>query len=296
MTDETTGLAPSAPAEVTTPAATEAPAAEVTNEQTTEAASAETTGSASVEASTTDEGDDGDEPKKKKPPGSERLKRRLQLLESDLDRIVRENEELKARTAPVGPDGKREGRPGIDREPTDADFPNDFFAYERALTAWNTRQAVREEINRERETATQRAQRELHTERIEAYEEHAETVRERIPDFDKVIRSAKDVTVKPAVVDELLASEKPALLQYHLAKNPDLVRDLNAMSPRELAKAIGRLEATVHLPRGKQATEASPPPAQVKGGAAPAFDPFKSDDMGAYVEWRRKQLEASRRR
>jgi hypothetical protein len=235
--------------------------------------------------------DDGDKPEKKKPSGAERNKRRLQLVQAELDRLSRENDELRRPKAE-----NKEGRPGIDREPTEADFPNDFFAYERSKTAWEVRQAIREETGRRHQERHQELQREIHAERLEAYEDNKTLARERIPDFDKVISTSGQINVSDELAAELLASEKPALLQYHLAKNPDKIRELNGMTGRELAKEIGRLEARVHLPSGKKATEASAPPSQVRGKAAPPFDPYKTDDMDAYAAWSRKQDEARRRR
>lgn len=242
----------------------------------------------------TEELDEDGEPKKKKPSGAERAKRRLQLAQAELDRLANENEELKRRVAPATrPDGTREGRPGIDREPTEADFPDDYFALSEARTAWRVTQALEAKINAERTAKQQALQRELHAERLEAYEENKELVRERVPDFDKVVASAKDVTVKPDVVEEILASEKSALLQYHLAKNPDKVRELNQMSGRELAREIGRLESRIHLPTAKKATEASPPPSTPKGGAAPQVS-LQTASMDDYVALRRKQEASSR--
>lgn len=230
---------------------------------------------------------EGEKPERKKIPGSERLKRRLQLIESDYLNVQRENEELRQRATPPA---QQEGRPGIEREPRDTDFPNDYFAYERAKTAWDVRQAVREEVARERQTAQQRNRQELSNERLEAHEENAEVARERIPDFDKVVRSAAEISVKPELAEEILASDKSALLQYYLAKNPDKARELNGMSGRELAREIGRLETRIHLPTAKKATEATPPPAEIRGGAARPVDPVKGpDDMNAYVAWRKKQ-------
>jgi hypothetical protein len=110
-----------------------------------------------------------------------------------------------------------------------------------------------------------------------------------------VLKSGGQVPVAPQVADEILNSEKSALLQYHLAKNPDKLKELNQMSGRELAREIGRLEGRVHLPKAKTATEASPPLTDVKGGAAAAFDPHKTDDMDAFATWLRDDL-AKRRR
>jgi hypothetical protein len=243
--------------------------------------------------------DEGEEPqdKKKNIPGSQRLKRRLELIEADFLAERRERERLEAQlTARQQP--ANEGQPGVDRPPTEADFPNDYFAYQEARTAYTARQAIRDEFNRVREqeqkSGSERARYEAQRERLEIYSEYADEVRGRIPDFDKVIQTAANVPVKPELADEILSSDKSALLQYHLAKNPDKVRELNSLSGRELAREIGRLEARVHLPTAKKATEATPPPSQIRGAAATAVDPRTGpDDMNAYVAWRKKQMASS---
>jgi hypothetical protein len=270
-----------APADVTTKI--ETPTEQVADQSTAEAKPAET-----QEAPPTDEGEQEDKPKK--PSGSERLKRRLALIQADADALARENEELRRRSIAGDP---QQGKPGIDRPPTEADFPNDYLAFERASNAWNVRQAVREEISTRDKASRETQLREIRQERIEAYEEGKSLARERIPDFDKVLASAQSVNVSPNLADEILSSEKAALLQYHLAQKPDLVRELNGLSGRELAREIGRLEARIHLPTAKKATEASAPPSQVRGAAAPPVDAQAGpDDMNAYVAWRRKQAKA----
>ena len=247
----------------------------------------------------TDETTDEPKDEKKRVPGSQRLKRRLELIEADFLAERRERErletQLRERSQPANP----QGQPGVERAPTEADFPNDYFAYQEARTAWTARQAIRDEFNRVREqeqkSGSDRARQEAQRERLEAYSEYADEVRERIPDFDKVIATAASVPVKPELAEELLSSDKSALLQYHLAKNPDKVRELNQLSGRELAREIGRLEARVHLPTAKKATEATPPPSQVRGAAAAAVDPQTGpDDINAYAAWRAKQRAASR--
>lgn len=232
------------------------------------------------------------EPGKKKIPGSQRLKRRLALVEADFLQIQEENARLKQASQATAP--KTDGKPGIDREPTEQDFPTDYLAYERAKIAWDVRQAVRDENRKadeaRRETTQQTVQTERRREVLAAYEEYADEVRERIPDFDKVLAAAKDVNAKRELAREVIESPKSALLQYYLSKNPDKVAELNNLSGLELAREIGRLETRIHLPKPKTATEASAPPTEVKGGAAPVVDAQTGpDDMNAYVAWRRKQ-------
>jgi hypothetical protein len=238
------------------------------------------------------EATEGEQEPKKNIPGSQRLKRRLALVEADFLAQQTELETLRRERQAAAP--KTDGKPGVDREPTEADFPSDWFAFQESKTAWTARQAIRDEFNRVREEQsranTQHVQTERQRERLEVYHENADEARERIPDFDTVIATAKAVNINAEVREELLSSDKSALLQYHLAKNPDKAKALNELTGRELAREIGRLEARVHLPTAKRATEATPPPSEVKGAAATQIDPRTGpDDMNAYAAWRAKQ-------
>jgi hypothetical protein len=58
------------------------------------------------------------------------------------------------------------------------------------------------------------------------------------------------------------------------------------MSGRELAREMGRLEATVKLPTAKKQTTAPPPLEPLKGGASGSFDPEKAS-MDDYVAKRK---------
>ena len=148
------------------------------------------------------------------------------------------------------------------------------------------RDAVRKEVDRARTQEQRQRQAEAFHESVAAHEERMEEARERIADFDTVVRAATGLRVEQHVASEILDSDKSALLQYYLAKNPDKLRELNGMSGRALAREIGRLEGRVHLPKAKQATEANPPLNPIKGGAAPAFNPATAS-MDDYVAKRR---------
>jgi hypothetical protein len=178
------------------------------------------------------------------------MKRRLALTQADLDTLARENEELRRRTTASDP---REGKAGVDRPPTEQDFPNDYLAFEAARTEWNVRNAVRQEIAKVEDKGREAQLREVRQERLEAYEENVSQVRERIPDFDKVLAEAKAVNISPALADEIMSSEKSALLQYHLAKNPDKARDLNALTGvNSRVKSAGSKPAFICPRRRKQ--------------------------------------------
>lgn len=209
-----------------------------------------------------------DEPERKKLSGAQRAKLREQRLLDQIAERDRELSELRAKS-----DKSAEQAGDDDRPPKESDY-EDFFKYQRDAAAFEARRVAREEARKaldsreesERATreATARRQRDLdHADRVE-------DARGVIADFDQVMTKMKGVEVRNDVIDEIKSSDKSALITYHLAQNPDRIEALNQMSPRELAREIGRLEATLKLPEPKKQTSAPPPLSSVKGGAAPA--------------------------
>lgn len=206
-----------------------------------------------------EEGDDEEDGKPRKRSGLQRLKARNSHLMQELSARERELEQLRSRTATAADPN--------DKEPQEADFNGDFFAYDRAKTAYEVRKIIREEnrqshlhsIDQERENVL-RERREVHQERVEA-------AKEFITDYDQVVAHAPPINRE--VGAEILASEKSELLAYHLAKNPEKIHALNNMTGRELAREIGRLEGIVRAPSAKKQTSAPPPPSAVKGSSAP---------------------------
>lgn len=204
-----------------------------------------------------DDGEGDDKPRKRS--GLQRLKARNSQLMQDLAARERELETLRSQSKTAG-DPK-------DKEPVEADFNGDFFAYERAKTAWDVRKIIREE-NAANQTRSLDAQRQaLIRDRQHAHNERVEAIKDTIKDYDAVVNSAPAITQD--VAQEILASDKSELIAYHLAQHPEKISALNGMTGRELAREIGRLEGTVSAPSAKKHTTAPPPPSRVSGGAAP---------------------------
>lgn len=233
-----------------------------------EAADEPAEGEQKEEAKSEDAGEKaGEEDKPKKLSGAQRAKLREQ-------RLLQENSELQRRLeeATRSTTAAKAGE-GEDKPPREEDFNGDWFAYQRALTAYDAGKAVRDEIRKDRDTREaserQTKQAEIARERTTAHLERVEDAREVIADFDQVMKGMDGVQVRNDVIEEIMSSENSALLAYHLAKNPDKLNALNSMSGRELAREMGRLEATVKLPEAKKATSAPAPLSRPKGGAAP---------------------------
>lgn len=206
---------------------------------------------------------------KKKLSGAQRAKIREQRL---LDEIAARDRELETlRKGPATPAATADGKDP--KAPKEEDFNGDYLAFTQATAVYNSakaaREAVRDEFKgredaeRTREAAKAAQQRRLdHAERVE-------TAKEVIADFDQVMEGMKGVNVRDELIEEIMSSPSSAIVTYHLAKNPDVLEAMNRMSPRELAKEMGRLEATLKMPEPKKTTSAPPPLTQRKGGASP---------------------------
>jgi len=237
------------------------------------------------EPETEEEYDDAEpaEAARKRPSGSARLKARLARLE-------RENEELREALAPRAPAGMGDDRDLV--PPREQDFRNDYFAYERALQDYLVRKAIRDEHRRlAAQQDQERAERESRA-RFSAYNDRLGEVKDRIPDFDAVMRGSKGVVIRDDLLGLVLGDKKGPLIAYHLAKNPDKVETLNRMHPVEAAREIGNLSARIRGPQSKKATSAPPPPSRPSGGASPRSKSYADMSMDEYVRARSAEHKA----
>jgi len=218
-----------------------------------------------------DKGEEADD-KPKKPSGAQRAKRREEYLLNE-NRELQRRLEANERQSPKG-DGEAK-----DETPKEEDFNGDWTAYVAARSAYEAGKAVDKRLEARERKDLELRHADVRREREIAHIERIEEARETITDFDAVMATMKGVTIRDDVIEEIKASDKSPLLAYHLAKNPDKLRELNSMSGRELAREIGRLEGSIRMPAGKKQTTAPPPPGNLKGGAAPHVDLAQVDDM-----------------
>jgi hypothetical protein len=234
-----------------------------------------------------------DEERGKRPSRSQRLQRKAQLLSAENEQLRRQ---LGAGGRPAWDAAARMS--GGDQPPREADFNGDQLAYLQAHQAFGMRQAAREAVRLqvEREHAQRAALHEAanHRECVVAHYERVDELKGRVGDFDDAMKAATAINLRPDVAREILGSEKSALIQYHLAKNPDKARELNGLSSRELVRAIGRLEGAVRLPAARRATWATPPVHPLTGATSASFDPFRAEMDEFAAHWNAR--EAARRR
>lgn len=225
------------------------------------------------------EGDEGEGEKPKKPSRSERLRRQNERLKAEIEALrsgsavsaVEDKGAFEAAvTERVGP------------EPKEADYA-DWFAYERAMTAYEADKRIVSRQMKEEVKAAKGAQMERIRDLAEDYQDNLKALEKTLPDLREVLTKA---TFAPTPTVEMLileAGDKAPLVAYHLAQNPKTAAALNAMSPVEAAREIGRIEGRVSIPTNK-ATRTPSPVSPVKGSASPSRGLGKS--MSDYERWR----------
>lgn len=284
MTDETGAAAPVTEQAVTAPAEIEkaTPDTSVQSDAVQENADANATENKSEDA------------EKKSQSRSERYRRKISALSGVIERNETRTQELERELETL------KKAKASDTAPNPADFPSGEWdpGYIAKLSAHEALKAVNAKLD-EREQQDTKSRQQLAAERAQkSLDDSAAKVRERLTDFDETLKTFLDEggEFAPHVRAAVAASgERAALVAYQLAKDPDLVDRLNAMSREEALLEIGELRAKARLPEPKKQTQASAPLATVKGGAAPAQDYAslaKNDDATAYWTARRAQMKA----
>lgn len=145
-------------------------------------------------------------------------------------------------------------------------FP-DRAAFEAAYLAWDRgRREMLKTIGQRLLSESRRKATDERQALARIYQERQRVARDELPDYDDVVLAAR-LPVTPAVERALVESDITGRLEYHLAKNPEKLAELNRMSPSQAARAIGRLEEL--LSRSAPApTQAPAPMTRLNGGGA----------------------------
>lgn len=224
------------------------------------------------------EGDDSPEPKKL--TRNQRLQRQKARLATVVADQAAEIERLRQTTE----------KSAKESEPKEADYNGDWTKYSADYAAWKATQNIRGVLEERDQQARTTQLNERIQEATEEFLERVEQIKPHIGDFDEVMNTFEKTGGKFAhhVIEEIRDSEKGPMLAYQIAKTPGLAAELNALSPRDAAREIGRIEAKLVLPKPRTQTQAPTPLTSLKGGASAAKDP-KEMSMPEYIAWRKGQ-------
>ncbi len=224
------------------------------------------------------------EEEKKRPSGAQRAKvQRDSLLSQIAERDRKIAELMESRT-----------KEGV-TPPPEPNFDGDLYGFEQNVSAETRQKEAREVLEallkeRDQVATRERELKDAH-DAMEAHLERVESARKSIADYDKALESMKNVEVRNELIQEITRSDQSGLIAYHLAKHPDELAALDDMTPQEMAKTIGRLEARLEKAlSGKKATTAPPPLSQPKGGVSP------KDQTAEVNAWLDRTYGSNRRR
>ena len=237
-----------------------------------------------------EEGDEGDDQGGEEKP-QEKPKRSARERINELTKRAHEAEREAQRW--------REAAERKTADPSEKPNPDKFGSYDEyveALADWKADQRVAESFKRRDAERSQAAEARAAEAKAQAWAERQSEFREATPDYDAVVGKSA-VQIAPHVVDTLLDSESGPELAYHLAKRPETVKRINALSPLSAARELGRIEATLSNPAAPQIKPASKAPAPITPvrSSAPAAVDLASANMDQYIAARRKQGATFRR-
>lgn len=218
------------------------------------------------------EGETPEEAKSKSAERREREKAKQARIASERDAAVARLKELETRREKVLQSAKSQ------REPSEADHP-DPFDLQTARMLWGVEQklvtrdasqvdeaasAVKsqvEDLNQQESAAI-----------AEAWAAQVAEAKTRYADFEKVAHYAP---ISDDVARLVATSDVGADLAYYLGQNHALARNISTMTPVEAARALGRIEATISLPKPRTETNAPAPISPVRGSAGGPRNPDK---------------------
>lgn len=228
--------------------------------------------------------EEGERPKRKS-SGIHRLKAENARLQAEL---ARAKQFVPAQADAGAIDRAVEARIGA--PPKESDYP-DYLAFERAQTAYEVDRRQTQRVMREE--AAQSGQREAEAAQA-AFESHNDRVKEArkiLPDYDAKVKAANFSVLAPEVARMCVESGKSATIAYYLASNPKVLGELSQMDPVSAARRIGRIEASVRLPKPETQSRAPAPPTKLPGGGAPpASDAHKAQSMADYAKIRKAEM------
>lgn len=216
--------------------------------------------------------DQPEEVKSKSAERREREKAKQARIASERDAAVARLRDLEARRDKVLQSAKAQ------REPSEAEHP-DPFDLQTARMLWGVEQKL---VNRdasqvdEAAIAAKSQVEDLNQQEsaaiAEAWAAQVVEAKTRYADFEKVAHFAP---ISDEVARLVATSDVGADLAYYLGQNHALARSISALHPVEAARALGRIEATLTLPKPRTETNAPAPISPVRGSAGGPRNPEK---------------------
>jgi len=218
----------------------------------------------------------------KKPTKSAIRREKQKAREAEL---VAENKRLAERLAAVERnkpgDTKSEPRPDRSKYEDEAEYISD-------LSVWKAREAARSERTKNYETDSSAARADAAAARMTLFKERAMALTDRFPDIEAKVFNDPTLPMSATMAQTIMDSEKGPEIAYHLSANRELAQRIKSMEPLAAAREIGRIEATLSLPKTRTETQAPPPPKTLKGSVSGPTKKLADMSMAEYAAHRAK--------
>ena len=207
---------------------------------------------------------------------------KMRRLQEDADRLSAEVQAKDERFAAAKQAGSSDLRPVEDGFTTHEE-------YLVALGAWHARKGLDERSTKDAESEANSARQAL--EQVQAarqrevqhgWSEQALEAKTRYSDFDQVAYTAP---ISDDVAGIIMEMDRGADVAYHLGMNPTQADEISRLPPVSAALALGRIEASLSVPKPRKITQAPDPIATVrpKAGVSKSPDEMTADE---YAKWR----------
>jgi hypothetical protein len=223
-------------------------------------------------------------------PGRNHVARKIDKLTRENAQLQRQMQELMSRQQ-MPPQRPQVPQPPSDPKPDPAKY-TDVATFIADTSAWTARQEAQRSVVQVFGQLAQQAQQQQivqqAAQQVHEFNERVTKGSEAIKDFAQVTTANADVEVAPHVAASIMQGvENPAVVLYHLAKNPGEVAKLNAMPAAKVAVRLGAIEANAKRPPAISNAPTPGKPVQAKAGVPTGY----SDDMTPeqYMVWRKGQ-------
>ncbi len=161
----------------------------------------------------------------------------------------------------------------------------DEAEYAADLAAWKIEEKITARQAKAHETTTSNLRNDTAAKKMELFKERAMSLQDRYPDIEKVFTDTT-LPMSPAMAETLMESEKGPEVAHYLLANREVAQRIKEMSPLTAARELGRIEATLALPKPRTQTQAPPPPATVTGTVKGPSKKLEDMSMAEYKKAR----------
>lgn len=166
--------------------------------------------------------------------------------------------------------------------------------YVAAKAEWVAEQKLAKAFAEREAKEQQRAEQGRRGQLEQTWHQKVNQFRTEAPDFDEVIGSA-DVQLNETMANALMESDLGPKVAYYLARHPDEAEDMQYMTPQQVYRAVGKIEARLENESLVKKQSGAPKPVSPVGSRASSVKSiFDTNDYDDFVKLRQKQIAGRR--